>query len=179
MTFAVVYNRKMIYISSNFSSEGDGLKMSKRIQEILQKHRLSIHLIEFGDQTKTPKQTAETIGCDLGQVVKTHIFKGKHTGKPICIIASEKSSVDEHKVSLYVQEEIEIPSPEYVLQHTSFSIDTLPPIGYTLSSKPFIDEDLMQYQEIWAIAGSASCIFCLPPQDLQKITQGQIVSLRN
>ncbi len=151
---------------------------SQRVQDILHEHKLGIEVVEFKELTRTSQEAANAIGCEVGQIAKTLIFKGKITSKPICIIASGKNRVDEKKIVQYVGEEIEKPDAEYVLEHTSFVIGGVPPIGYTLEIRPLIDEDLMVYHEIWAAAGTPNSVFRLMPNDLLKITQGKIANIR-
>ncbi len=151
---------------------------SQCIQNILHTYQLNCKVIEFQELTRTSQEAATTIGCEVGQIAKTLIFKGKTTGKAICIIASGKNRVDEKKIVHYVGEEIEKPKAEYVLQQTGFVIGGVPPIGYPLDIKPLIDEDLMNYSDIWAAAGNPYSVFCLSPQNLLAITNGQVVNMR-
>jgi len=50
---------------------------------------------------------------------------------------------------------------------------------FELENPPFIDEDLLQYEEIWAAAGTPNAVFCLSPSDLVKITEGLIINLKD
>lgn len=150
---------------------------SQRVQSILLERNLDIKVIEFKELTRTSQEAANTIGCEVGQIAKTLIFKGSTTGKPICIIASGKNKVDEKKIIQYVGEKIEKPDADYVLQHTGFVIGGVPPIGYHLDIAPLIDEDLMAYPEIWAAAGTPYSVFCLSPQALLKMTQGRVANV--
>ena len=127
---------------------------SQRIQDILDANKLDLKVVEFKELTRTAQEAANTIGCEVGQIAKTLIFRGKMSSKPICVIASGKNRVDEKKIMQHVGEEIEKSGAEFVLKHTSFAIGGVPPIGYDLEIKPLIDEDLMSYQEIWAAAGT-------------------------
>lgn len=151
---------------------------AQRIQKILHEHKLDIKVIEFKEITRTSQEAATTIGCEVGQIAKTLIFRCQTTRKPICIIASGKNRVDERKIVQIIGEEIEKPDAEYVLKHTSFAIGGVPPVGYDLEIKSLIDEDLMEYVEIWAAAGTPNSVFRLSPDDLLKITQGRIVSIK-
>ncbi len=151
---------------------------AQRIQEILQDHDLGIKVIEFKETTRTSQEAANAIGCEVGQIAKTLIFKGKTTGKPLCIIASGKNRVDEKKLVQILGEEVEKPDAEFVLKHTTFAIGGVPPIGYELETKPIIDEDLMVYPEIWAAAGTPNSVFRLSPNDLLHITHGRVVDVK-
>lgn len=151
---------------------------SQRIQDMLHAHQLKCKVIEFQKLTRTSQEAANAIGCEVGQIAKTLIFKGKESGKPICVIASGKNRVDERKIIQHVGEEIEKPNAEFVLKHTSFVIGGVPPIGFQFDTKPFVDEDLMGYTEIWAAAGTPNSVFSLSPHDLLLITQGQLFDIR-
>ncbi len=151
---------------------------SQRVQDILNAYQLQADVIEFRELTRTSQEAANAIGCEIGQIAKSLIFKGKVTGKPICIIASGKNRVDERKIADYVGEGIDKPDAEYVLKHTSFAIGGVPPIGYTFEIDPLIDEDLMVYHEIWAAAGTPHSVFQITPNDLLRITKGRVVKIR-
>lgn len=157
----------------------NGLKSSaQRIQDVLHEHNLGLKVIEFKETTRTSQEAASAIGCEVGQIAKTLIFKGKVSGKPICIIASGINRVDEKKIVQLIGETIEKPDADYVVKHTTFAIGGVPPIGYEFEMKPLIDQDLMNYSEIWAAAGTPNSVFCLSPKDLVQITQGKVVDVK-
>jgi prolyl-tRNA editing enzyme YbaK/EbsC (Cys-tRNA(Pro) deacylase) len=164
------------FVSTTFTP---ALKNSaQRVQDILLSYELACEVIEFTELTRTSQEAATAIGCDVSQIAKTLIFKGKISLKPICVIASGKNRVDEKKVEALVGEEIEKPDAEFVLKHTSFVIGGIPPVGFTFDIEPLIDEDLFQHEELWAAAGTPHSVFRLSPNDLLKITQGQVVQIR-
>lgn len=70
---------------------------SQRVQDILNEHGFDFKVVEFKELTRTAQEAANVIGCEVGQIAKTLIFKGKNSSKPICIIASGKNRVDEKK----------------------------------------------------------------------------------
>lgn len=151
---------------------------SQRIQDILKQYNLDIKVIEFDESTRTSQDAANTIGCEVGQIAKTLIFRGKKTLKPICIIASGKNRIDEKKVEKSIGEEIERPDADYVLKYTTFAIGGIPPIGFNFEMKPLIDEDLLNYSILWAAAGTPNSVFSITPKNLLKITNGQVVDIK-
>ncbi len=42
----------------------------------------------------------------------------------------------------------------------------------------FIDEYLLQYEELWAAAGTANAVFKLHSADLKNLTDGKIISIK-
>lgn len=151
---------------------------AQRIQDTLHQHQLGITVIEFKEMTRTSQEAAQAIGCEVGQIAKTLIFKGRNTGNPFCMIVSGINRVDEKKIVAMIGEPIEKPDADYVLKHTGFAIGGVPPIGYILEVSPLIDEDLMHYSEIWAAAGTPNSVFRLSPGDLLQITQGRTANIK-
>lgn len=151
---------------------------AKRVQEILESYHRDLKVIEFPATTRTSQEAADAIGCEVGQIAKTLIFKGKVSGKPICIIASGKNRVDEKKVEKIIGEGLERADAEFVLKHTGFAIGGVSPVGYQFEQKTLIDEDLMTYAELWAAAGTPFASFKILPKDLLTITQGQVVNIK-
>lgn len=151
---------------------------SQKVQDTLSASGLQLDVIEFSELTRTAQEAANAIGCEVGQIAKTLIFKGKRTSNPICVIASGTNRVDEKKIAEYLGEKTERPDADYVLHHTGFAIGGIPPIGYQFDSPPLIDEDLMGYSEIWAAAGTPNAVFKLSPTDLVKLTGGHVMNVR-
>ncbi len=149
----------------------------QRVQEALEKYNLNTQIVEYATSTRTSQEAADAIGCDLGQIVKTLIFKGKESHRPLCVLVSGKNRVEEKKVSLIVGEPIERPDAKFVELHTGFAIGGVSPVGYTFELPPLIDEDLISYPILWAAAGTPHTVFSLTPADLIRITNGQIAKI--
>lgn len=150
-------------------------KSAQIVQDVLNQFGLDLIVKEFPDSTRTAQQAADSIGCQVGQIAKSLIFKGKSSGTPILVIASGKNRVNEKNIATICGEQIERADPNFVLAHTGFAIGGIPPVGHTTPIKPLIDQDLMTYDLIWAAAGTPNAVFQLLPKDLVKITDGTVV----
>jgi prolyl-tRNA editing enzyme YbaK/EbsC (Cys-tRNA(Pro) deacylase) len=71
-------------------------------------------------------------------------------------------------------ENVRRPNADFVRQQTGFAIGGIPPIGHTTLLETFIDQDLLQYPEIWAAAGTPNAVFRLFPSDLAQMTNGRV-----
>jgi prolyl-tRNA editing enzyme YbaK/EbsC (Cys-tRNA(Pro) deacylase) len=69
-------------------------------------------------------------------------------------------------------------NPEFVREVTGFAIGGVPPVGHRHPLKIFIDEDLLQYEQIWAAAGTPHAVFKLTPEELIQITGGEVISVK-
>jgi prolyl-tRNA editing enzyme YbaK/EbsC (Cys-tRNA(Pro) deacylase) len=65
-----------------------------------------------------------------------------------------------------------------VRQATGYSIGGVPPIGFPAPLPTFIDRDLLQYDVVWAAAGTPHHVFPIAPQELVRITGGIVVDLK-
>ncbi len=153
-------------------------KSASKIQEELNKYGLELKVVTMQASTRTCVEAANTIGCEVGQIVKSMIFRGKTSGMPVLIVASGNNRINEKKMKEYLGEAISRPDADFVQAMTGFAIGGIPPIGHTNKITCFIDEDLFAYKEVWAAAGTPFDVFRLTPDQLSTITQGQIISVK-
>ena len=153
-------------------------KRAEKVQSVLNELGYELNVVEFSDSTRTTQDAADTIGCTVGQIAKSLIFKGKSSQKPILIIASGSNRVNEKLVKEYIGEKLEKADADFVLEHTGFAIGGVPPIGHTEPISTFIDEDLMEYDEIWAAAGTPNAVFKLTPKILVEISKGTVIKVK-
>ncbi|NMB97283.1 MAG: YbaK/EbsC family protein [Clostridiaceae bacterium] len=153
-------------------------KSAERVQKILNELGFELNVVEFPNSTRTAQEAANAIGCTVGQIAKSLIFKGKSSQKPILIIASGSNRVNEKSIKEHIGENLKKADAEFVLEHTGFAIGGIPPVGHTTPITTFIDEDLMQYNEIWAAAGTPNAVFKLTPKILVEITKGSIIKVK-
>ena len=150
----------------------------KKVQETLKALGFSDEIVMFPDSTRTAVEAAQAVGCSVGQIVKSLVFKGAQSHKPVLALVSGANRVNEKRLGELVGEEIEKADADFVRQHTGFAVGGVPPVGHVAPPATFIDRDLLQYDEIWAAAGSPHAVFRLTPGDLQSMTGGEVVTLQ-
>jgi len=151
---------------------------AQKIQDQITSLGYEYIVIEHADSTRTAQEAADRVGCELGQIVKSLIFKGKESGKPILVLTSGANRVDEKRISEYTEESIGRADADFVRAVTGFAIGGVPPVGHIQKMETYIDEDFLQYPTIWAAAGTPNAIFELKTQDLQKMTDGKVVRVK-
>ncbi|MBC7234073.1 MAG: YbaK/EbsC family protein [Chloroflexi bacterium] len=150
---------------------------AQKIQEVLQHLGISSQVLELPQSTRTAAEAAQAVGCAVGQIVKSLVFRGKQTHKPILVLASGANRVNEKTLARLVGEPIEKADADFVREQTGFSIGGVPPIGHIQPLPTYIDEDLLQYEEIWAAAGTPHAVFPLTPADLVRMTGGTVIPI--
>lgn len=153
-------------------------KSAEKVQNVLNEFGFELNVIEFSDSTRTSEDAAKAIGCTVGQIAKSLIFKGKVSEKPILIIASGPNRVNEKAVKEYIGEKLGKADAAFVLEHTGFAIGGIPPIAHKEPITTFVDEDLLKFDEIWAAAGTPNSVFKLTPKILLEITKAKVICVK-
>jgi prolyl-tRNA editing enzyme YbaK/EbsC (Cys-tRNA(Pro) deacylase) len=151
---------------------------AQKIQNLLHELGYNYTIIEHAESTRTAQEAAERVGCELGQIVKSLIFKGKVSGKPILVLTSGANRVDEKRISEYTGEAIIRANADFVRAVTGFAIGGVPPIGHLQKMETWLDEDFLQYKTIWAAAGTPNAIFELATDDLKKMSDGKVIQVK-
>jgi Cys-tRNA(Pro) deacylase len=158
---------------------GEELKSSAhKVQKALKARGLNCEVVQMQQMTRTAEDAAQAVGCDVGQIVKSLIFRSKPSGKPILVVASGANRVNEKVLSRQISESVKMANAEFVREMTGFAIGGVPPVGHKHPLTIFIDKDLLQYEEIWAAAGTPQAVFKLTPDELKRITDGKVISVK-
>jgi prolyl-tRNA editing enzyme YbaK/EbsC (Cys-tRNA(Pro) deacylase) len=151
---------------------------AQKVQEALTALGLPCQVVELPASTRTAQEAAQAIGCTVAQIVKSLVFRGTRTGKPILVLASGAKRVNEERLGEWAGEPIGKADADFVRRHTGFAIGGVPPVGHPEPVETYIDEDLLQYDEIWAAAGTPYAVFRLSAKDLTKIGPGAVGKIK-
>ena len=151
---------------------------AQKVQDKLKSLGYDYTVIEHAESTRTAQEAAERAGCELGQIVKSLIFRGKESGKPILVLTSGANRVDEKRIGEYAGEAIGRADADFARAVTGFAIGGVPPVGHIQRIETYMDEDFLQYGTVWAAAGTPNAIFQLKTSDLQKMTDAKIARVK-
>lgn len=131
----------------------------------------------FPDGTKTAADAAAAIGVDVGQIVKSLIFAVD--GEVVLAYVSGANQLDEHKLA-HAAGGLKCTrvDADTVRAATGFPIGGVPPFGHATHLRVFIDPDLLQYDEVWAAAGTWHDVFGIEPHRLVEASEGAITDLK-
>lgn len=156
----------------------DSLSQSaQKVQRALQEMGFELQVVELPNSTRTAVEAAQAVGCQVGQIVKSLIFKAKRSGRPVLVVASGANRVSERVIEKLIAEPLGRADADYVRQHTGFAIGGVPPVGHSEPLLTYVDKDLLQYEEIWAAAGTPNAVFRLSPAELVRMTAGQVIQI--
>jgi prolyl-tRNA editing enzyme YbaK/EbsC (Cys-tRNA(Pro) deacylase) len=149
-----------------------------KVQAALHDLGLECQVVELPGSTRTALEAAQAVGCGVGQIVKSLMFRGKSSGRPLLALVSGSNRVDEKKLAALAGEATEKADADFTRQHTGFAIGGVPPLGHTAPLTTFIDEDLLQYAEVWAAAGTPHAVFRIAPADLVRASAGRTAAVK-
>ncbi|HRJ42747.1 MAG: YbaK/EbsC family protein [Caldilineaceae bacterium] len=147
---------------------------AQRVQEALAGFGMDLQVMELTQSTRTSAEAALAVGCDVGQIAKSLIFRARQSGQAVLVIASGRNRVDEKRVAVLLGEAIGKADADFVRAATGFVIGGVPPVGHSQPLQTLIDGDLLAYDEIWAAAGTPNALFRLAPAELVTITGGTV-----
>jgi len=152
---------------------------AQKVQEALHRRGFDhLQVQELSASTRTAQEAASAVGCAVGQIVKSLIFRGATSARPYLLLVSGANRVDLPRLEAYLGEQLEKPDAEYVRRVTGFAIGGVPPIGHTQPLEALIDPDLLEYERIYAAAGTPFALFGLSPQELLQLTGGRVLALK-
>ena len=155
-------------------------KSAQSVQDALANAGLNCRVMELSESTRTAQDAANAIGCDVAQIVKSLIFKTRNSQKPVLVLASGPNRVNEKVIEALLREKIIKADADFTRDITGFAIGGIPPIGHKERINfVFIDEDLLQFDDLWAAAGTPNAVFNLKGKDLCEMTQGKIISIQS
>ncbi len=151
---------------------------AQRVQAALAGLGFTLSVVELPQSTRTAAEAAATVGCTVGQIVKSLIFRGAHSGLAVLVLASGLNRVDEAAVAALLGEPLAKADADFVRAHTGFVIGGVPPVGHAEVLPTFIDEDLLAYDSLWAAAGTPNAVFKLTPGELVAMSQGRVARIK-
>ena len=138
---------------------------------------LAITTRQFPNGTKTATDAATAIGVAVGQIVKSLIFAVD--GEVVLAYVSGSNQLDERLLADAAGGlKAARVDADTVRDVTGFPIGGVPPFGHRTVLRVFIDPDLLQYDEVWAAAGTWHDVFPLTPADLVRCSSGLVTPLR-
>jgi prolyl-tRNA editing enzyme YbaK/EbsC (Cys-tRNA(Pro) deacylase) len=143
-------------------------RSARRVQEALRALGLPHEVRELDDSTRTAVEAAATVGCPLGAIVKSLVFRGTSSGAGVLVLVSGDNRADESLVSAGVGEPVARADADFVRAVTGYAIGGVPPIGHAEPLRTLVDEDLLRFDTVWAAAGTPRAVFPVAPDVLAR-----------
>jgi Cys-tRNA(Pro) deacylase len=138
---------------------------------------LEITTRRFPEGTKTAADAAAAIGVVVGQIVKSLVFGVDN--EIVMALVSGSNQLDEKKLAAAAGgAKCSRVDADAVRAATGYPIGGVPPFGHSTQLRVFVDPDLLQYDEVWAAAGTWNDNFGADPNDIVRVASGVVTDLK-
>ena len=145
----------------------------KRAEKSIKEYNSEMSVIVLDSSAKTAIEAASSLGCEVGAIVKSLLFKTENTFTLFLVSGDKKASLNKIKKTLNIKD-ASMASPDDVKNVTGYTIGGVSPVGHLNKIEIFIDHSLARFENLYAAAGHPNCVFKINFDDLQKITNGFI-----
>lgn len=151
---------------------------AQRVQNALNELGYTGQVRELEASTRTAVEAAQAAGCEVGQIVKSLVFRLEPANEAVLVLVSGPNRVHEKHLGRLLGGTLVRADAEWVREISGYAIGGIPPVGHKSPLKTYMDEDLLQYETIWAAAGTPNAVFPIEPRDLQRISSAQVVNVK-
>lgn len=150
---------------------------AQRVQDFLAARGLTCRVRTFPDSTRTAQEAADAVGCEVGQIAKSLIFRDAANDRPVLVVASGANRVDVAKVEAVLGVKLTRADGKWVKARVGFAIGGIPPIAHAEPLATVLDVDLKRYETLWAAAGTPFAVFETDAAILAELTGGRWAEL--
>ena len=148
----------------------------KRAEKSLKDFDQSLNVIVLDKSARTAQDAATALGCNVGAIVKSLLFKTNDSFL-LCLVAGDKRASLNKIKKIINKKDVSMANPEDVKSQTGYTIGGVSPIGHLKQIEIIIDNSLERFNELFAAAGHPNCVFKINFTNIQKITNGKVENI--
>ena len=145
----------------------------KRVQEFINQFDSKLKISILDTTARTAKDAAESLGCEVGAIVKSLVFRADDTFL-ICLIAGDKRCSLNKLKKVVDKKDVCMANADEVKTNTGFSIGGVAPVAHLKKLNILIDQSLGRFQNVFAAAGHPNSIFKIEYNKLVQMTKGEV-----
>ena len=145
----------------------------KRVEGLLKKYDQKLSVIILDTSARTALEAASSLGCEVGAIVKSLLFKTDNSFTLFLVSGDKRASLNKIKKNLIIKD-ASMATADDVKKITGFTIGGVSPVGHLNKIPIIIDNSLERFENLYAAAGHPNCVFKIDFTNLQKITEGLI-----
>ena len=145
----------------------------KKVQDFIAQFDPKLKVLSLNTTARTAKDAAESLGCEIGAIVKSLVFRADDTFL-ICLVAGDKRCSLNKLKKVISKKDVCMANAEEVKTNTGFSIGGVAPIAHLKKLNILIDQSLGRFQSVFAAAGHPNSIFKIEYSQLVQMTKGEV-----
>jgi prolyl-tRNA editing enzyme YbaK/EbsC (Cys-tRNA(Pro) deacylase) len=139
---------------------------ARRVQAALAAAGSSARLTVLPDSARTAAEAAAALGVQIGQIVKSLVFRDGPEGPGRLVLTSGANRVHEGRLGRALGVRLARADAAYVRAATGFAIGGVAPVGLATRIPVVMDAELFAYEVVWAAGGHPSVVFPIAPTAL-------------
>jgi prolyl-tRNA editing enzyme YbaK/EbsC (Cys-tRNA(Pro) deacylase) len=148
-------------------------KSVARVRRALEAAGIAAEIREMAEGTRTAAAAAEAVGCELDQIAKSVIFRGTGSDSVVLFVTAGGNRVDPDRAANLAGEVLAPADAAFVRARTGFVIGGVAPVGHLEPPRAFFDPRLMDFEAVWAAAGTPRHVFPADPESLMRACAAQ------
>ena len=149
---------------------------AKRVRDFLQELGLAEGIHTFDQSTKTAQMAADTMGCELGQIVKSLVFAVD--GEPVLALVAGDMRGDTKAIAREVGgKKTRFADAETVREATGYAIGGVSPFDLPEELVVLIDDSLERFDIVYPAAGTPSSMVRMELATLVQVTSGRMARI--
>lgn len=149
-------------------------KSVARVRAALDVAGVSVEILEMADSIRTAEDAAKAAGCAVDQIAKSIIFRGEDTGHVVLFLTAGGNRVDPGKAAAVAGQPLGRADAALIREETGFAIGGVAPVGHLKPVAAFFDPRLLDFDRVWAAAGTPRHVFAIAPKVLLKMTRATV-----
>jgi prolyl-tRNA editing enzyme YbaK/EbsC (Cys-tRNA(Pro) deacylase) len=148
-----------------------------RVAAALDEIGLDGRVRELPESTRTAAEAGAALGCEVGQIVKSLVFRVPASDEAVLVLASGSARVDVGRLASVIGSAVEQGSGSFVRERTGFAIGGVAPVGLTAPVPTYVERGVLAWSRVWAAAGSPRTVFDATPDELLAATGATVVDV--
>ena len=145
----------------------------KRVSKKIKEFDDNLEIMILDNSARTALEASSSLGCEVGAIVKSLLFKTEETYTLILVAGDKKASLNKIKKTLNIKD-VSMASADEVKKITGFTIGGVSPVAHSKKIEILIDSSLERFSSLFAAAGHPNCVFRTNFLELKRMTNGTI-----
>jgi len=145
----------------------------QRVQKFIAQFDPKLKVLSLDTTARTAKDAAESLGCEIGAIVKSLVFRADDIFL-ICLVAGDKRCSLNKLKKIISKKDVCMANADEVKTNTGFSIGGVAPIAHLKKLNILIDQSLGRFQSVFAAAGHPNSIFKIEYNQLVQMSKGEV-----
>ncbi len=148
-------------------------------RKVKSEYGFDVDVHEFPEGTKTAADAAEAIGCSVEQIASGIVLSAD--GSLVVSITSGANRVSTDKIGALIGVDggdVSMGDADEIKETLGWSIGGVPPFCHEADVPVFMDETLIEFEEVWAAAGTPEAVFPIDPETLVELSGATVADVQ-